>query len=76
MAGHRLVVEVEFDKEKFENMIDAYKAAHPDLIDVVRCRDCIHRDRYECNHISLGQTQLGVRDDWYCADGKRRTENG
>ena len=45
-----------------------------DAVPVVRCGECMHRNRYECNHISLGSTQLGVRDDWYCADGIRRAK--
>lgn len=40
--------------------------------EIVRCKDCIHRDKYECNNITLGGTKCGVTDDWYCADGERR----
>lgn len=45
-----------------------------DAVPVVRCKDCKHRDRYECNHIRLGETKCGVTDDWYCADGERKEE--
>ena len=40
--------------------------------EIVRCRDCKHRDEYECNHIMLGGTKCGVTDDWFCADGERK----
>lgn len=35
---------------------------------VVRCKDCIQRDmcEYACSH----------DDEWFCADGVRRFENG
>ena len=42
------------------------------IVEVVRCKDCKHRDKYECNYISLGGTKCGVTDDWFCADGERR----
>ena len=43
-----------------------------DVVEVVRCKDCIHREKYECNHIMLGSTKLGVTDDYFCADGERK----
>lgn len=43
-----------------------------DLVPVVRCKDCKHRNGYECNHIMLGNTKCGVTDDWFCADGERK----
>lgn len=71
MAGHRLVVEVEFDKEKFENMIDAFKATHPDLIEVVRCMDCVRNE--SC---LVEDAFMAARiDNPYCCIGKRRTED-
>ena len=42
--------------------------------ELIRCKDCKHRDRYECNHIRLGETKCGVTDDWFCADGERKEE--
>lgn len=45
-----------------------------DAVPVVRCKDCKHRDKYECNYISLGDTKCGVTDDWFCADGERRDD--
>ena len=42
--------------------------------ELIRCKDCKHRDRYECNQIRLGETKCGVTDDWFCADGERKEE--
>lgn len=50
---------------------DIIYAPTVDAVEVVRCKDCKHRDKYECNHIMLGGTKCGVTDDWFCADGER-----
>ena len=42
------------------------------IVEVVRCKDCIHREKYECDHIKLADTCLGVWDDFFCADGERK----
>lgn len=39
---------------------------------LTRCKDCKHRQQYDCNNITLGGTKCGVTDDWYCADGERK----
>lgn len=52
----------------------------PNAVPVVRCRDCKHRVKnscdsvefYECDHMGLGQTRVGVKDDFFCADGERK----
>ena len=33
-------------------------------IDIVRCKECKHREEYPC--------KVYHDDDWYCADGERR----
>ena len=55
-----------------ENMIIQATVAVYDAVPVVRCKDCKHRDHYECNNIMLGKTRCGVTDDWFCADGERK----
>ena len=41
--------------------------------DIVRCKDCKHRDpedkKCDCGHDI--QWQLPRQDDWFCADGER-----
>lgn len=39
-----------------------------DVVEVVRCKDCIYKDtcEYLCSH----------GENWFCGDGKRRTDNG
>lgn len=45
-----------------------------DAVPIVRCKECKHRNRYECDRIRLGETKCGVTDDWFCADGERKEE--
>lgn len=46
----------------------------PDVTEVVRCKDCKHRDpedrKCDCGHDILWQ--LPRDDNWFCADGERR----
>lgn len=45
---------------------------------LVRCNECKHRDpedhKCDCGHDILWQ--LPRSDNWFCADGERRTDNG
>lgn len=51
-------------------------------IDIVFCKECKHREKYpcdeiefyECSHLRLYGTKVGVEDDWFCADGEREGE--
>ena len=48
--------------------------------DIVRCKECKNREKYpcgdiefyECSHLRLYGTKVGVEDDWFCADGERK----
>ena len=42
-------------------------------IELVRCREYKHRDPDDCGHGIVWQ--LARDDNWFCADGKRRSEN-
>lgn len=49
--------------------IDSMPAA--DVVEVVRCEDCKKRgDLFWCPLSSV----MSVQDDWFCADGERKTE--
>lgn len=52
--------------------------AKSDIVEVVRCKDCKHRDpedkKCDCGHDILWQ--LPRLDDWFCADAERRTDEG
>ena len=41
-----------------------------DAVEVIRCKDCKHRNRYYCYHPE--QMYLAVDIDYYCARGERR----
>jgi hypothetical protein len=51
---------------------------------IVRCKDCKYRTKrtcnnielWECNHIRYELAKCGVTDDWFCADGERRDNDG
>ena len=56
-------------KEQVEKLKEPFK----DVVSVVRCKDCKHRDpedrKCDCGHDI--QWQLPRPDDWFCADGER-----
>lgn len=42
-----------------------------DAVPVVRCKDCIHKNGLNhCPH----NNDIWVADDWFCADGERKTD--
>ena len=45
--------------------------------EIIRCGECRHRDpedkKCDCGHDIIWQLPRG--DDWYCADGIRRTDD-
>ena len=53
--------------------ISAIPAA--DVVPVVRCRDCKHRDpedkKCDCGGLEHAH-MFPVADDWFCADGEKR----
>lgn len=57
--------------------IEALKQQTIDAVPVVRCRDCRHRYvdgenvRYNVCELNHNKVQS---DEWFCADGERRTE--
>lgn len=55
--------------------VEGYLAQH-DIVEVVRCEYCKHRDpedkKCDCGHGIIWQ--LPRDDNWFCADGERRTD--
>ena len=63
------------ENHTYKNMLSKEISLHAekmDGIEIVRCKDCKHREKNECNNIVLGSTKCGVYDEWFCADGERR----
>ena len=59
----------------FENIIEKLPSAQPKII---RCKDCKHsflHDNGEKISRICGRTKMcgTTKDDWFCADGERRT---
>jgi len=54
--------------------INIEDASGADVVEVVRCKDCKH---LQCDTIFSVNYCGGkrVKDDWFCADGKRRTDD-
>lgn len=57
--------------KNYRSMADMKKQMLGNYVEVVRCKDCKHRNEYECNKLSHSGTKVGVTDDWFCADGER-----
>ena len=45
-----------------------------DAVQIVRCKDCKKHDTYDC-HITYLTTQK-TPNDWFCADGRKKDDNG
>lgn len=60
--------------------MDAKDICHFDLVEVVRCKDCVHYDRGRClgNHDICTEEEYWfyVNPDDYCSHGERRVEDG
>lgn len=52
--------------------IDANDIMRFPSIEIIHCKDCKHREKYECGNITLGSTKCSVTDNWFCADGERK----
>lgn len=73
------------NKEIAPMMADELKRYMPDLVEVVRCRDCrwyeiyqLKQDgtddrRYNPSYCTLFRHRF--KPDWYCADGERREDD-
>lgn len=59
--------------EQIIDIINNLPSVQPEI---VRCKDCKHRDpedkKCDCGHDILWQ--LPRQNDWYCADAERRTD--
>ena len=57
-------------------MEQKYEEDVADVVPVVRCKDCKHRDPEDkkCDSGHFIQWQLPRDDDWFCADGEKVTE--
>ena len=52
-----------------------YMDGHQNIIEkreLVRCKDCKHYKNGMCWNV---MRRVGLKDDWFCADGERDTPN-
>ncbi len=64
-------------QKEHERLLDKKIPLITNGLEVVRCKDCIHKEKhsspywkYWCNRL-----KCGCDDDWFCADGERRTDD-
>lgn len=76
-------VTIEIDMEKITEIVERIKEENPNLVEVVRCKDCKHFSGrfYEpgtytaigyCNHSR--HHSMPCRYDFFCADGEERDQ--
>lgn len=65
----------ELPGKEFMSMLNAFaKERGADVVEVVRCRDCVHRHQTTCPFL-IANAYKASSDDDFCSRGKRR-ENG
>ena len=73
---HVKQLEEKIKNEEKENCEQAVKSTNKkaDMVEVVRCKDCMHGADTIINGKYLFKTCGGVdhKPDWFCADGERR----
>lgn len=76
ITSNRKQFEVFFPKECDLNTVNRVVIRGREFVPVVRCKDCIHRFVYgenvRINVCELNHNKVQI-DDWFCADGERRT---
>lgn len=72
-------VKVEIDEEKFQEMIEEFKKNNPDFVEVVRCKDCMHRGTnncpMHCKGVPANEDFLKKVDDDFCSYGEKKNKN-
>ena len=53
---------------------EAWKPKETDMVEVVRCKDCKHKEKSGSPYFPLWCNRLhcGCDNDWFCADGERK----
>ena len=82
-ASYEFDVPDELVKRSIDEKVESCIKADPDIVKVVRCKDCKHRkgveyiadDKSVKRDIYCELNGDAVDDDWFCADGKRRPED-
>lgn len=60
----------------FEDLAET--CCEDDVVEIVRCKDCKHRE-YDGSPFCPWMCEIdgrNVPDDWFCADGERKEEEG
>lgn len=60
------------DQSIFEHIIEQAPAA--DVVEVVRCKDCVHYQNGACNHFGYYTYAPDVDEDDFCSHGERKEQ--
>lgn len=70
--------------DKYKDWIVRYYANHDDIPEgqsdghivreLIRCKECKHH--WDDDRCEMMSNMIETDDDWWCADGERRTDNG
>ena len=74
--SHKTLIEQykELNKKYFE-MTMIYGTDAKVVGEIVRCKDCKHHGTMDCPMCEEGNCIFHTADNWYCADGERRTDD-
>ena len=61
---------IKIDEDKKDIMGNCPLVEKPQ--ELIRCKDCKKRNSWECWQYFFGR--IKIPDDWFCADGERRSE--
>lgn len=69
--------DIDFEKEPLQPVwLTECMNKKVDMVEVVRCKDCIHYHYYGLAEETVSECEIGHCEnqgkDWYCADGERR----
>ena len=64
-----------FGHDAIEILTEIEYAPTADVVEVVRCKDCIHRSKDDFYSFFCRRDDVGCKDDGFCSDGERRTAN-
>lgn len=72
-----LTVKVDFDEEKFHELIEEFKRNNPNFVEVVRCKDCRYFVESKVSKTSFcnrHEKLIRMRPNEFCSLGKENKQ--
>ena len=64
--------------QSYEQTINKLRESLSTQPEIIRCKDCKHRDKYGCckhwKGLAMGDIQIATDDNDFCSQAERRTE--